>query len=163
MNTFSKSLTPTIRISYMILPTHLANRFYEQLSFYSCTVSNFEQYTLAAFLDKGYFEKHINRMRLYYIRQRKRLIQEIEGSKLKDCCEIIENEAGLHFLVKLKTQKPDCEIIDNLQKKGIRIQALSEYFFTNDVEKEHYFIVNYSNIELDKISQACDALYEVIR
>ena len=102
-------------------------------------------------------------MRLYYIRQRKRLIQEIEGSKLKDCCEIIENEAGLHFLVKLKTQKPDCEIIDKLQKKGIRIQALSEYFFTNDVEKEHYFIVNYSNIELDKISQACDALYEVIR
>ena len=65
MNTFSKSLTPTIRISYMILPVHLANQFYRQLSFYSCTVSNFEQYTLAAFINQGYFEKHINRMRSF--------------------------------------------------------------------------------------------------
>ena len=56
MNTFSKSLSPTIRISYMVLPVHLVNRFYQTLSFYSCTVSNFEQYTLAAFIQQGYFD-----------------------------------------------------------------------------------------------------------
>ena len=46
MNTFTKSLASTIRISYMVLPTHLANHFYQEMNFYSCTVSNFEQYTL---------------------------------------------------------------------------------------------------------------------
>ena len=90
MNTFSKSLTPTIRISYMVLPVHLINRFYRELSFYACTVSNFEQYTLAAFIRKGYFEKHINRMRLYYSRQRKKMIETIRKSRLHDVCEIME-------------------------------------------------------------------------
>ena len=53
INTFSKSLTSTIRISYMVLPEHLANEFYRRLSFYSCTVSTFEQYTLARFIFEG--------------------------------------------------------------------------------------------------------------
>ena len=70
MNTFSKSLAPSIRISYMVLPTELMAVFRKNLGFYSCTVSSFEQYTLARFLDRGYFEKHINRMRKYYKNRR---------------------------------------------------------------------------------------------
>lgn len=58
INTFSKSLTSTIRISYMVLPEHLANEFYRRLSFYSCTVSTFEQYTLARFISEGYLKAH---------------------------------------------------------------------------------------------------------
>ena len=54
INTFTKSLSSTVRLSYMILPQHLLKKFYERLRFYSCTVSNFEQYTLARFLSKGY-------------------------------------------------------------------------------------------------------------
>ena len=50
MNTFSKSLSSTIRISYMVLPEKLLGEFYAKLGFYSCTVSNFEQYTLARFI-----------------------------------------------------------------------------------------------------------------
>lgn len=162
MNTFSKSLTPTIRISYMILPVHLVDRFYEQLSFYSCTVSNFEQYTLAAFINKGYFEKHINRMRLYYIRQRRQLIDYIENSRLNDYCEIIENESGLHFLIKLNTKLPDREVEDRLKKEGIQMRALSEYFLTTDINKEHYFIINYSCIDMEKVTDACEAIYRCI-
>lgn len=162
MNTFSKSLTPTIRISYMILPVHLVNRFYEQLSFYSCTVSNFEQYTLAAFINNGYFEKHINRMRLYYIRQRKQIINYIEESNLNDYCRIIENESGLHFLIKLDTELSDTEVIKRLNKKGIQIRALSQYFLTENIEKEHYFIINYSNIDINKIPEAFENIYLII-
>ena len=66
MNTFTKTLASTVRISYMVLPEDLAKRFYSELSFYSCTVSNFEQYTLAQFMENGSFEKHINRLRNYY-------------------------------------------------------------------------------------------------
>ena len=65
INTFSKTLAPTFRISYMVLPPHLASLFYAKLGFYSCTVSNFEQFTLAKFIEGGYFERHINRMRTY--------------------------------------------------------------------------------------------------
>ena len=50
MNTFTKTLASTVRISYMILPRELFQQYYKKLSFYSCTVSNFEQYTLAKFI-----------------------------------------------------------------------------------------------------------------
>ncbi len=161
MNTFSKSLTPTIRISYMILPVHLINRFYRELSFYACTVSNFEQYTLAAFIRQGYFEKHINRMRLYYSRQRKRMIDAIKKSKLKDVCMITENDSGLHFLIQIQTDKADKDIVRSLGERGIRVNALSEYFFTPS-EMKHCFIINYSNADIEKAKEACDVFYEIL-
>lgn len=161
MNTFSKSLTPTIRISYMVLPVHLINRFYRELSFYACTVSNFEQYTLAAFIRQGYFEKHINRMRLYYSRQRKLMIDTIRKSRLHEVCEIIENDSGLHFLIQIQTDKSDGEILHALGEKGIRVNALSEYFFTPS-ERKHCFIINYSNVDIEKAGRACDVFYEVL-
>lgn len=161
MNTFSKSLTPTIRISYMVLPVHLINRFYRELSFYACTVSNFEQYTLAAFIRQGYFEKHINRMRLYYSRQRKKMMETIRKSKLNTVCEIMENDSGLHFLIQVKTDKEDEEILRALREKGIRINALSEYFFTPS-ERKHCFIINYSNVDMEKAGKACDIFYQIL-
>lgn len=66
MNTFSKSLASTIRISYMVLPKPLMEEFNNKLNYLSCTVSTFEQYTLAEFINQGYFERHINRMRNNY-------------------------------------------------------------------------------------------------
>lgn len=162
MNTFSKSLSPTIRISYMVLPVKLVRRFYQNMSFYSCTVSNFEQYTLAEFIMRGYFEKHINRMRLYYIRKRKRIIETIKQSILSDKCEIIENDSGLHFLVKLKTDFPDSKIENELEKRKIRIRALSDYYFEKNEEREHFFIINYSNIEAEEIGPFLETIEKVL-
>lgn len=151
MNTFSKSLSPTIRISYMILPPALSNKFYERLSFYSCTVSNFEQYALAEFIKRGYFEKHINRMRLYYSRKRKELLDYISKSSYSDKCHILENKSGLHFLLKIDTKKDDTEIQQLLKEKGLEIKALSEYYLNGDSTSRHTFLVDYSNLDIDKL------------
>ena len=74
MNTFSKTLAPSIRIAYMVLPDELMDKFNTKLGFYSNTVSGFEQYTLANFISKGYYERHINRMRNYYRDYRNKII-----------------------------------------------------------------------------------------
>nr|WP_027871196.1 PLP-dependent aminotransferase family protein [[Eubacterium] cellulosolvens] len=163
MNTFSKSLTPTIRISYMILPVHLANRFYKEMFFYACTVSNFEQYTLAQFISRGYFEKHINRMRLYYIRRRKKIVEVIRNSDLGDGCRIIENDSGLHFLIQLDTELPDLVVEEQLQKKGVKIRALSDYYFTKENVRQHCFIVNYSNLGEEEVRMVMELMKEMIR
>lgn len=162
MNTFSKSLTPTIRISYMILPVHLANKFYRELSFYSCTVSNFEQYTLASFIKKGYFEKHINRMRLYYSRKRRQLLEYLEQSKLSRICHVKENESGLHFLVELDTGYSEAFVIKKLKSRGIRLQPVSEYYVNDDHQKENCYIIKYSNLELENIGHIFDWIYEAM-
>ena len=66
MNTFTKSISPAIRIGYMVLPDALMTRYLERLNFYSCTVPVLEQYALAAFIDEGFFERHLGRMRRAY-------------------------------------------------------------------------------------------------
>jgi GntR family transcriptional regulator/MocR family aminotransferase len=63
INTFSKSLSPSIRMGYMILPEHLLERYYDTSGGFSCTVPVLEQYALAEFINKGYFEQHLSRMR----------------------------------------------------------------------------------------------------
>lgn len=63
LNTFSKTISPSLRIGYMILPNSLLNAFYERLGFYSCTVPTFEQLLLFELISNGDFERHINRVR----------------------------------------------------------------------------------------------------
>ena len=69
MNTFSNTISPALRVAYMILPKQLATEFKRKLGFYSCTVPTFEQYVLAQLLSSGDFERHINRVR----RQKRKL------------------------------------------------------------------------------------------
>lgn len=63
INTFSKTISPAIRVGYAVLPKSLINDFNEKVGFYSCTVPLFEQYVIAEFIDSGEFERHINRVR----------------------------------------------------------------------------------------------------
>ena len=63
MNTFSKTISPSLRIGYMVLPKHLTEEFQKKLGFYSCTVPTFMQYLLAKLINNGDFERHINRVR----------------------------------------------------------------------------------------------------
>lgn len=163
MNTFSKSLSPTIRISYMVLPVHLINAFFRNMYFYSCTVSNFEQYTLAEFIKRGYFEKHINRMRLYYMRKRRQVMDIVRRSRLVSSCEIRENDSGLHFLLKIRTTIPDRTIECKLLEQDIRIKALSDYDLLNEENKAHYFIINYSSLNVEKLGHALDVFAEILK
>lgn len=63
LNTFSKTISPSLRIGYMVLPKKLVSVFDERLGFYSCTVPTFEQYVIARLIKNGDFERHINRVR----------------------------------------------------------------------------------------------------
>ena len=156
MNTFSKSLASTVRISYMVLPFDLSERFKEKLSFYSSTVSSFEQYTLASFILDGYFEKHINRMRLFYIRQRKAILSLIYSSPMKDKCSVIENDSGLHFILRLHTTLSDEKVKEILKEEGIKISALSEFSHFSSIS--HDFIISYSNLDLEIFKKALSIL-----
>ena len=70
LNTFSRTIAPSIRVGYMILPKGLTESFFHELGFYSCTVPVFEQYVLAELIESGDFERHINRIR----RNRRKLV-----------------------------------------------------------------------------------------
>ena len=155
LNTFSKSLAPSIRISYMVLPESLMERFRSELSFYSCTVPSFEQYTLARFISGGWFEKHINRMRKYYKSCRNRLVERLEALEYSDKLIIQEKDAGLHFLVKVDTTLTDEELTAWCLQRGVKIRALSSYYHGPVPEQDRgCLVVNYSGLrdeELDGV------------
>ena len=147
-----------MRISYMILPESLRKEFYARLSFYSCTVSNFEQYTLARFISEGYFEKHLNRMRNYYHEKRDQLLSIIEKNPRSKAVTISEEDAGLHFLIKLNTELSDLEFCRRMEKKGVKISSLSQYYEEPTEEIEHTFIINYSYLEEAQMEEAIELL-----
>ena len=161
MNTFTKTLSSTVRISYMVLPEHLVRLFSERLSFYSCTVSNFEQYVLARFIKEGYFEKHINRMRNYYHVKRDLLLKQIADSRIADCCRISEEDAGLHFLMETDTVLSDKEVCAALEKEGIKISSVAQYYADSVKTKEHVFVMNYSSLEEKNMEKVIRSLERV--
>ena len=148
MNTFSKSLAPSIRISYMVLPTELMAVFRKNLGFYSCTVSSFEQYTLARFLDRGYFEKHINRMRKYYKNRRNQVVSALNQCAFSHLLTIREEDAGLHFLLKVDTSMTDAELTRFCEERGVRVRTLSSYYHLPvPQEDEHCLVINYACLD----------------
>ena len=157
MNTFSKSLAPSIRISYMVLPRDLMEQFRSRLGFYSCTVPSFEQYTLARFLSRGHFEKHINRMRKFYRQRRNTVITQLQSSPLANRLTILEQDAGLHFLVQVKTVLTDRQLTAALDAAGIRIQALSDYYHDSRQDL-HCLVVNYSGMKEENLAAALEAI-----
>ena len=63
MNTFTRTISPAVRVGYMVLPAQLSAALQEKISFYSCTVPVFTQHMLAELIRSGDFERHINRVR----------------------------------------------------------------------------------------------------
>ena len=163
MNTFSKTLAPSIRISYMVLPPALMAAFREKLGFYSCTVPSFEQYTLARFLSGGWFEKHINRMRKFYRTRRNRVIEILNASPFADKFTILEQDAGLHFLLRVETALRDAELTGLCARCGIRIRSLGEYY-EGAVPgwAEKCLVVNYSGLDEEALAAVLARLPESV-
>ena len=162
MNSFSKTLAPSIRISYMVLPGELMAKFREKLGFYGCTVPSFEQYTLARFLSRGHFEKHINRMRKFYRTRRNRVITLLQNCPFSRQLTILEQDAGLHFLLKVDTPLSDRELTERLLEAGIRIHSLSHYYHGTGLDSR-ILVVNYAHLEEEALEKALDALTERAR
>ena len=162
INTFTKTLSSTVRISYMVLPEKLLEKFYRTLFFYSCTVSNFEQYTLAKFIDEGCFEKHINRMRKYYTEKKKKFLTAIKKSKLNKYVTVHEEDAGLQFLMEIKTKYTDEEFVKRANKLGIKMSPLSGFYHLEENKSERMFVMNYLGVEENNIEKVVEKLSTIV-
>lgn len=125
LGTFSKSIAPAIRVSFMVLPPKLLELYQRRCGFYSSTVSRIQQQTLYHFMKDGYFERHLNKMRRVYRGRHDVLLAELRS---KSWVKWIYGEnAGLHILVEVNTDKTEEELINAAKEKGIRVYGLREY------------------------------------
>lgn len=125
--TFSRSIAPSIRIAYMVLPRRLLRRFMEKYGTYSSTVSRFEQHTLCRFIESGSFARHVNRMRLTYRRRRDIAVEALRGMTCAPV-EIYGEQAGLHLIVQIDCPLPAESIASACRAQSIRLVPLSTYY-----------------------------------
>ncbi|MBQ7514923.1 MAG: PLP-dependent aminotransferase family protein [Schwartzia sp.] len=155
LNTFSRSLAATVRLSYMVLPPALLRDFRARLGFFSSAVSNFEQYPLAEFIRQGHFEKHINRMRTKYRKRRSQLLAAIRQSPLGKKAQVIEAGSGLHFLLRFDTDQSDDDLTARFQRQGLNLAPLARYYQSPPpASAAHTFLINYAAVKSEIIEEA---------
>lgn len=175
LNTFTRTISPSFRISYMVLPESLSRVFKEKLGFYSSTVSAIEQFALSEFISRGFFEKHLIRMKNYYRNLRNELIGKLNNSLLKGKIHIREEDSGIHFIMNLKTDLLEKEFKKRAFEKGLGLSLLSDYVYPEtlspgktaglDSFMEQGFVsivVNYSGLKKNKIEKLVSVLEEVV-
>lgn len=126
LGTFSRSVAPALRVSYMVLPPDLLETYAAEYARFSSQVSTLEQLALRDFLVRGHFETHLNRMRVFYRNKRKLLVEAL--APLSDAVEIIGEAAGHHLTVQSRRGIPEAELCRRALEHGVRVYPVSPYF-----------------------------------
>lgn len=158
LNTFAKSLAPSLRIGYMVLPRPLLARYRERFSRYSASVPSFEQHTLARFMESGAFERHISRSRNVYKGRLDALLEALRESPLADKFAIRGTEAGLHILLEVKNGMGEDELVRRAAGAGVKVYGLSEYYAPGARIPSATVILGYAGIPSDQFREAVGLL-----
>jgi len=158
MGTFSKSVTPAIRMSYMVLPEHILKIYQEKCRFISSTVSKVDQMILQKFMEEGYYERHLNKTRALYKNRHDVLISSLR--KMKEILEISGENAGVHLLLHFKTDDSEKDLIEKAAKQGVRVYGLSEYCVKENEGNtgKAVILLGYANMNEEKIRAAVQLL-----
>jgi GntR family transcriptional regulator/MocR family aminotransferase len=89
------------------------------------------------------------------------VVSLLQNCPFSDYLTILEQDAGLHFLLQVKTSLTDAALTASLEEAGIRIRALSEYYHDSQ-EDRHCLVVNYSGIKEEDLSQALEMLNKIM-
>lgn len=160
MNTFSRTISPSLRISYMILPRTLLPQWQAAMGFYSCTVPSFEQMTLTRFLAEGYFEKHLSRMKKHYRAVRAQLFSVLHTPQAVRQCAVHDTDAGLHLVLELKNAPEPETLRALLRQSGLPDALLSDFFLdAPSPQAQKSIVLGYADAEPAQLEAALTALF----
>ncbi len=158
MGTFSKSIAPAIRMSYMVLPVPLLRLFRERSGFLNSTVSKVDQMILQKFIEGGYFERHLNKTRALYKSRHDTLLGCLKV--LRKRCRISGENAGVHLLLHFQDGTTEEELIQSAEARDVRVYGLSQYFIGPRKNGQATILLGYANIDEEKIQEAVKILAE---
>ena len=145
LGTFSKSLIPSIRISYMVLPTSLLDKYNQHFSTYKQTVSRLHQHTLWQFMKNGHWERHLNKMRTVYRKKQHTLIASIVKN-LGNQATIIGDASGLHIVLSVSNNMSEEELIERAKEQGVRVYPTSVYYDYTKVIQEPMILLGFGGL-----------------
>lgn len=160
LGTFSKSIAPSLRISYMVLPQHLLKNYQSYCGFYSTTVSKIQQEVLCGFIRGGYFGRHLNKMRGIYKNKHDFLVSELKKRPWVE--NIAGDNAGLHVLVQVDTQMSEEELCERAAEQGIHLMGISEHYIHKPPVSKPVLLLGYGKPDEKRILEGLNRLEQVI-
>lgn len=155
LSTFSKSLMPSLRIAYMVLPPVLLDRYEKAFIHYAATVPRLDQHILARFMADGHFSRHLNRMRKIYRRKLQVLTEALTA--YAPHISFSGDEAGMHIIITVHTTVTEESLVDIAHLTNIRVYGLNGYR-TAPIIGEPSFLIGFGGLAVDEITSTVDAL-----
>lgn len=160
LGAFRQSMGSIFKMSYLVLPDQLMNKFH-QAHLKTSGISSFEQYLMTDFLNSAHFPKYINSLRTNYRRKEKAVLAALHQTQLP--LTIKEAGAGLFFIINIEGEIPPTDVIQaRLAENKIRLQPVNHYAKLNSQFDQSY-ILGYGGLELDEIDQAIQALVTIFK
>ena len=160
VSTFSKSMAPSMRIGYMVLPVPVLEMYRAEYGVYSSTVSRFEQQTLARFITEGYFTRHLARERVAYKARRDALAAALNTAFAPGELTLAGLHTGLNLLAKLKDPPPDAALRCAAEAEGVQLSLLSDYDLTGEAPSAAgTLVLGYGSLK----DEACASVGETLK
>lgn len=154
LGTFSRTVAPSIRVAYLILPPALLEEYHQRFGHAACTVSRFEQEALRRFLVTGCYSRHLRRVGSLYRQRRDALV-----SALEDWGEVRGAEAGLHLMFTLPG-RDDRELVKQAAQAGCRVRGLSEYC-VQTVPRPGTLVLGFAGLPVERAADAVTKLRRI--
>ncbi len=160
LGTFSKSIAPAIRISYMVLPTSLIARYTANCGFYTSTVSRIDQAILNDFISEGYFERYLNKMRKKYKLKHDVMMEGLQG--FNEDFEITGENAGLHMILTDKRGRDENTLVEKAASGRICVYGNRyNYIYHPPADTPARILLGYAPLSVDEIRDGLASLREI--
>ncbi|WP_332632403.1 PLP-dependent aminotransferase family protein [Halalkalibacter flavus] len=159
LGTFSKSLIPSLRISFMVLPKEILASYQSHFTIYKQTVSRLHQYTLYEFMKNGHWDRHLNKMRTTYRKKQKTLIQLID-EYFGNNVIMIGDDSGLHILLNVRNEMSEQELINAAAEKEVKIYPTSIYYENYIHDLAPKVLLGFAGLMDNEIKQGIQLLKE---
>lgn len=157
IGTFSKAIAPAIRISFMVLPPALLEKYKKDCGFYASTVSRIDQRILNEFIKDGYFERYLNKTRKLYREKHDLMLQKLKPFQKK--FQISGEESGLHMVLTCKDKKiTEEELVQRAAEADVKVYPMSAAYLTCEEKKDAVILLGYGGLTLPEIEEGISRL-----
>ena len=157
LGTFSKSFIPSIRLSYIVLPSTLLAKYESDFNIYKQTVSRLHQHTLSQFMQDDYWKSHLNKMRVVYRKKQKVLVSAIK-QYMDDKSTIIGEDSGLHILLSVDNNMSEAELISTAKKQKVKVYPTSIYYNKSYDNQSPMVLLGFGGLTEAKIEEGIKLL-----
>lgn len=149
LGTFSKALSPSIRMGYMILPPQLLKIYLDKFETYNSTVPLLNQYVIGRLIETGHYDRHIRRLNNVFRKRLELFLSEF--ADVKDKIKITSNGSGQYFLLEFSEKANQGEVIEKALEHGVKVYSTMQFWQEKAACPPNTLFLGFSKINIEDI------------